>query len=127
VSEITLEKYHFGCLIISAVDMDPRTKRRLGRQHKRERRRSTNMFAKLSQEKIQLYKEVFIMVDQDGDGAISKQDLKSILTSLGADDVPEDVLLQMLTQCKGTLNFTAFLAMFAQMTSEMDSEEVSFK
>ena len=65
------------------------------------------------------------MVDQDGDGAISKQDLKSILTSLGANDVSEDHLLQMLMQCNGTLNFTAFLAMFAQMTCEMDNEEVS--
>lgn len=39
--------------------MDPRTKRRLHAQARRQnRRRSTNVFAKLSQEKIQLFKEV---------------------------------------------------------------------
>ena len=41
--------------------MDTRTKRRLHAQQRRQnRRRSTNVFAKLSQEKIQLYKEVIV-------------------------------------------------------------------
>ena len=104
--------------------MDPRTKRRLSSQKRREKRRSTNVFGKLSQEKIQLYKEMFTMIDQDGDGAISKQDLKSMLTSLGVSDISEESLMQMLTESTGTLNFTAFLAMFAQMTSDMDNNEV---
>ena len=66
------------------------------------------------------------MVDQDGDGAITKKDLQSLLTSLGLGaEVTEDTLVEMLTQANGTLNFTAFLAMFAHMTSDMDSDEVN--
>lgn len=68
--------------------------------------------------------QVFTMVDQDGDGAITKKDLQSLLTSLGVTDVTEETLMEMLTQANGTLNFTAFLAMFAHMTSDMDSDEV---
>ena len=68
--------------------------------------------------------QVFTMVDQDGDGAITKKDLQSLLTSLGVTDVTEETLIEMLTQANGTLNFTAFLAMFAHMTSDMDSDEV---
>ena len=105
--------------------MDSRTKRRLNAQQRRQgRHHSTNVFAKLSQEKIQLYKEVFTIVDQDGDGAITKKDLQSLFTSLGVTDVTEETLMEMLTQANGTINFTTFLAMFAHMTSEMDSDEV---
>ena len=64
------------------------------------------------------------MVDQDGDGAITKKDLQSLLTSLGVNDVTDETLMEMLTQANGTLNFTAFLAMFANMTGDMDSDEV---
>ncbi|XP_066931221.1 myosin regulatory light chain 2, ventricular/cardiac muscle isoform-like [Clytia hemisphaerica] len=103
--------------------MDPRTKRRLNSQKRRDRRRTTNVFAKLSQEKIQTYKEIFTMLDGDADSIISKKDLSTMFTSLGMTDMTEQKINEMIAESSGTLNFTAFLAMFAQMTCDMDSDE----
>lgn len=100
--------------------MDPRQRRRISR---RDRRRSTNVFSGISQAKLEVLREAFTMIDQDGDGAISKQDLRRILTSLGTNST-DAVIDEMLTQVPGTLNFTAFLAMFAHMTAELETDEV---
>ena len=104
--------------------MDPRTRRMTRRITRRERRRSTNVFSSVSKAKIQLFREAFNMIDQDGDGHISKQDLRDVLTSLGTTPT-DDVIEQMLSDGPGgPINFTCFLTMFANKTSEMDDEEV---
>ena len=52
-------------------------------QKSRARREPSGVFSLFQTPQIQQFKEAFSLIDQDGDGLISEQDLKGIFSSLG--------------------------------------------
>lgn len=53
------------------------------------------------------------MMDMDRDGFVSEADLKGIHNDLGRNPSDKD-LKEMLKECPGQLNFTAFLTLFGE-------------
>lgn len=54
------------------------------KQRSRARREPSGVFALFQTPQIQQFKEAFSLIDQDGDGIVSEQDLKGIFASLGS-------------------------------------------
>jgi hypothetical protein len=52
-------------------------------QKSRSRREPSGVFSLFSPPQIQQFREAFSLIDHDGDGVVSEQDLKHIFTSLG--------------------------------------------
>ncbi|KAG8722786.1 calmodulin-like 3 [Ceratobasidium sp. 395] len=85
------------------------------------------MSHQLSQEQIAECREAFSLFDKDGDGTISKDELGTIMRSLG--QCPSDSELQGIIERgdldhSGTIDFDEFLAMMGGMMQEtsMDDE-----
>lgn len=53
-------------------------------QRSRQRREPSGVFSLFSPPQIQQFREAFSLIDHDGNGVVSEQDLKHIFTSLGA-------------------------------------------
>lgn len=53
-------------------------------QKSRARREPSGVFSLFQPPQIQQFREAFSLIDHDGDGVVSEQDLKHIFTSLGA-------------------------------------------
>ena len=53
-------------------------------QKSRARREPSGVFSLFSPPQIQQFREAFSLIDHDGDGLVSEQDLKHIFASLGA-------------------------------------------
>lgn len=56
-------------------------------QKSRARREPSGVFSLFSPPQIQQFREAFGLIDHDGDGIVSEQDLKHIFSSLGASPV----------------------------------------
>lgn len=52
-------------------------------QRSRQRREPSGVFSLFSPPQIQQFREAFSLIDHDGNGVVSEQDLKHIFTSLG--------------------------------------------
>jgi myosin regulatory light chain 12 len=52
-------------------------------QKSRMRREPSGVFSLFQPPQIQQFREAFSLIDHDGDGVVSEQDLKHIFTSLG--------------------------------------------
>ena len=52
-------------------------------QRSRMRREPSGVFSLFQPPQIQQFREAFSLLDHDGDGVVSEQDLKHIFTSLG--------------------------------------------
>jgi len=111
-------------------------------QKSRARREPSGVFSLFQTPQIQQFKEAFSLIDQDGDGMISEQDLKGIFGSLGIN--PSRAILDELlndrpgrhrksltsasvddygdgSQARG-VNFTMFLTMMGEHLFEFDAE-----
>jgi Ca2+-binding EF-hand superfamily protein len=93
---------------------------------KRAVRQNSNVFAMFEQQQIAEFKEAFSMLER-GDGFIDKEDLKDILNSLGhlfdTGQSPSDEYIEdMLSEAKGSINFTMFLTLFADKMTGTDPE-----
>jgi Ca2+-binding EF-hand superfamily protein len=84
-------------------------------------RATSNVFSMFQQSQIQEFKEAFTLIDNDRDGVISDQDLKAIFSSVGREP-SENELKEMLKECPGQLNFTAFLTLFGEKMHGTDPE-----
>ncbi|KAL9893916.1 myosin regulatory light chain LC-2, mantle muscle [Glossina fuscipes] len=73
--------------------------------------------------KLAELKEAFLLFDTDGDGLISKEDLKMTFGALGS-QVEDDFLEEMLKEAKDPLDVDAFLELMSQRTVELDPEDV---
>lgn len=85
---------------------------------------------------VKQFREAFAVIDQDGDGRVSKEDLRIMLSSLGESaqarlipgQTPTPNLLEtLLTDPSGkrveTINFTQFLSMMGQHLLQLDAEQ----
>jgi len=85
------------------------------------RKSTINVFAVLPKAQIDEFKEAFTLIDNDRDGVIGVDDLKAIYQSVGRDP-SESELKEMLKECPGQLNFTAFLTLFGEKMHGTDPE-----
>ena len=68
----------------------------------------------LDQNQIQELKAMFNFIDEDRDGIVSQEDLRSILVSLGQKPSAKETR-EMLEEAKGDVDFSRFLSLFASM------------
>ncbi|ODN78729.1 hypothetical protein L202_04295 [Cryptococcus amylolentus CBS 6039] len=81
---------------------------------------------------VKQFKEAFMMIDQDGDGKVTEDDLKTMLSNLGQTPTP-DLLHSLLTSRPGSsttpgksadgVNFTQFLSMMGEHLIQLDPEQ----
>lgn len=78
----------------------------------------------INKEQLKQLKEAFNLIDQDRDGVISKEDLQTILVSLGQKPTDKEVK-DMLNEVSGyQVDFARFLSMFASKMGAADPEEL---
>eukprot|EP01096_Ripella_sp_DP13-Kostka_P014652 TRINITY_DN6693_c0_g1_i1.p2 TRINITY_DN6693_c0_g1~~TRINITY_DN6693_c0_g1_i1.p2 ORF type:complete len:185 (+),score=81.30 TRINITY_DN6693_c0_g1_i1:78-557(+) len=72
-------------------------------------------------------KEAFSVIDRDGDGEITTNELKVVLQSMGLTKVTETEIAQMIsdvdTDRNGTVNFSEFLTMMHKKMRTADEEQ----
>ncbi|XP_047350505.1 myosin regulatory light chain RLC-A-like isoform X2 [Vespa velutina] len=73
---------------------------------------------------IKIRNEAFQLFDFNCDGIIDLEDLKFTFITMGKPDVSEEQLQRMLSEIPTPIDFDAFITLFGQKVSEMDSEEV---
>ncbi|XP_067618356.1 myosin regulatory light chain, striated adductor muscle [Eurosta solidaginis] len=73
--------------------------------------------------KLAELKEVFLLLDLDCDGLISKDDLRFTFTALGTDTADEQIE-EMLKEAKDPLDYEAFIELMCHRTVELDPEDV---
>ncbi|KAI6040790.1 calmodulin-like protein [Pisolithus marmoratus] len=78
------------------------------------------------EEQIAEFKEAFSLFDQDGDGRITKDELGTLMRSLGQN--PTEAELQNMigaidADADGTIDFQEFLTMMELMTRDTDGEK----
>lgn len=94
------------------------------------RRRSKRTFSPrnnatvhVNKEQLKQLQEAFNLIDQDRDGVISKDDLQTILVSLGQKPT-ERQLRDMLNEVPGNVDFARFVSMFASKMGAADPEDL---
>lgn len=85
--------------------------------------RLTHTAVHINKEQLKQLKEAFDFIDQDHDGVISKEDLQTILISLGQKPTDKQVK-DMLNEVTGSVDFARFLSMFASKMGAADPEEL---
>lgn len=99
---------------------------------------SGGAFTMFTPQQVKQFKEAFNMIDQDGDGRISGDDLKVMLSNLGMVDssyisfklmigqTPSPTLLRQLLSSRSDtslgVNFTQFLSMMGERLIQLDPE-----
>ena len=82
-----------------------------------------NATTHLNKEQLKQLQEAFNVIDQDRDGVISKEDLQTILVSLGQKPTEKEVR-DMLNEVPGNVDFARFLSMFASKMGTADPEDL---
>lgn len=93
------------------------------RKSRRTGLRLTHTAVHINKEQLKQLKEAFDFIDQDHDGVISKEDLQTILISLGQKPTDKQVK-DMLNEVTGSVDFARFLSMFASKMEAADPEEL---
>lgn len=83
----------------------------------------TNLSLHLNKEQLNQLQEAFNLIDQDRDGVISKDDLETILVSLGQKPT-EKQIREMLSEVPGNVDFARFVSMFASKMGAADPEDL---
>ncbi|EMR08488.1 hypothetical protein PNEG_03314 [Pneumocystis murina B123] len=94
--------------------------------HQLKTRSSSGLFTQLTSTQVNEFKESFALLDKDGNGIISKEDLEAMLVSLGQNPTSSD-LSYMLSLIPSPLNFAAYLTFFSTYLSEISPREEIMK
>ncbi|TBU02503.1 RNA polymerase N, partial [Hamiltosporidium magnivora] len=84
---------------------------------------NSNVFAMLSKNQIFELKEAFGLLDTNNDGIISKEDLKTFLSSIG-DPFTESEIDEMMEEAGSEMSFMMFLTLVGEKLSCTDEESV---
>ncbi|KAI9637491.1 uncharacterized protein MKK02DRAFT_43417 [Dioszegia hungarica] len=89
------------------------------------REASGGAYTMFDPQQVKQFKEAFAMIDQDGDGRVTEEDLRTMLSSLGQTPTPS-LLSNLLTDPSGhraqSVNFTQFLSMMGRHLLALDAE-----
>lgn len=84
------------------------------------------MAEKLTDDQIQEFREAFSLFDKDGDGKITRQELGTVMKSLGqkpTDNELKDMINEVDIDGNETIDFQEFLTMMANKIKDGDQEE----
>ena len=84
----------------------------------------------LSEEQIAEFKEAFALFDNDGDGAITTEELGRVMRSVGqnpSDQELKDMVSEVDADGSGEIEFSEFLSMMAKKNKGEDNEEQELK
>lgn len=95
------------------------------RVNRRTQRQKSNIFEMLTQQQIFELREAFNLFDTNSDGQVTRQDLDTILPSIGSPFTPEE--LDAMMEEAGSLSFIAFLTMIGEKLSLTDDKNVLMK
>jgi len=84
-----------------------------GSSTRRAKRVGSNVFSMFSQKQVAEFKEAFQLMDQDKDGIIGKNDLRTTFDAVGRLTNDKE-LEEMLGEASGPINFTQLLTLFAK-------------
>ncbi|XP_055315064.1 myosin regulatory light chain 2 [Sitodiplosis mosellana] len=84
-----------------------------GSSSRRAKRAGSNVFSMFSQKQVAEFKEAFQLMDQDKDGIIGKNDLRTTFDAVGRLTNDKE-LEEMLGEASGPINFTQLLTLFAK-------------
>jgi len=84
-----------------------------GSSSRRAKRVGSNVFSMFSQKQVAEFKEAFQLMDQDKDGIIGKNDLRTTFDAVGRLTNDKE-LEEMLGEASGPINFTQLLTLFAK-------------
>jgi len=87
-----------------------------GSSSRRAKRAGSNVFSMFSQKQVAEFKEAFQLMDQDKDGVIGKNDLRTTFDAVGKLTNDKE-LEEMLGEASGPINFTQLLTLFAKRMS----------
>lgn len=104
-------------VVAAPVARRPSSKKRVAQ------RSGSNVFAMFTQNQIHQFKEAFSFIDQDKDGIISKNDIRSSFDALGR-LCSDKELEEMTSEASGPINFTMFLTVFGDRVQGTDDEDV---
>ncbi|KTW27625.1 hypothetical protein T552_02067 [Pneumocystis carinii B80] len=90
--------------------------------HQLKTRSSSGVFTQLTSAQINEFKESFTLLDKDGNGIITKEDLEAMFVSLGQNPTSSD-LSYMLSLMPSPLNFATYLTFFSMHLSEISQRE----
>jgi len=81
------------------------------------RERHARMAAHLSPEELAEFREIFNLVDRDGGGTITKEELGELMDTLGIDATPEEIDLMISeidSDSNGEIDFEEFVAVMSR-------------
>ena len=84
------------------------------------------MTDELTEDEIAEFKEAYSLYDTDGDGAITSEELGTIMRSLGQDPTEaelKDMITEVDADNNGMIDFPEFLTMMQCKTKDSDPEE----
>lgn len=79
----------------------------------------------ITEEEIAEFQEAYAMFDKDGDGHITKKEVREMMVSLGQDPTEEevaDMVNEVDTDGNGVIDFNEFLTMMARKKSAKEEE-----
>ncbi|XP_023337407.1 myosin regulatory light chain 2 [Eurytemora carolleeae] len=90
-------------------------------------KKGANVFTLFSQKQIQEFKEAFGIIDNDKDGIVTANDLKTAFAGVGK-TVSDSEVNNMLGEAPGPVNFTQMVTLFAEkMAGGADDDDVIIK
>lgn len=95
------------------------------RATRRTQRQKSNIFEMITQQQIYELREAFNLFDTNSDSFVTRQDLNTILPSIGNPLAKEE--LDLMLNDAENLNFMAFLTMIGEKLAMTDDEKVLIK
>ncbi|KAJ3675589.1 hypothetical protein LUZ60_004631 [Juncus effusus] len=80
----------------------------------------------LTEAQISEYREAFLLFDKNNDGCITKEELATVIRSLGqnpSDDDLQDMINEVDRDNNGTVEFSEFLILMSKKFKENDSQD----
>lgn len=85
-------------------------------------RKALGVYSQLTKHQIDMLREIFLLIDEDGDGIISEEDLKNAFKIVNKQVSNEDIE-SMFNTAQDPLTFGGFLSLLASGISDLSSKD----
>lgn len=94
-------------------------------EHKHMNKSESVSFSQFTQDQIRRLKAAFQLLDDNGDGIISDDDLSKIFKGLGREKNLEEIKTMLSETCEGDITFPAYLSLMSKSLGELpESDEI---